>query len=155
MVMPRYSLAILSIGLALAGCATPPKTGTETTSAQSEVDREILEASRRIQTAQADLYQAGALNQDTSKPSVPILDDQQHVTLSWQGDALQLLTKLTRDRGIALSVMGVHMPLPVNIDVRDAPYSTVIDMLRAQVGYRADISQQADKLVLQYNRPQS
>lgn len=154
MVIPRYSLTILSIGLALAGCATQPKTGTET-SAQSEVDREILEASRKIQTAQADLYQAGALNHDTSKQSVPILDDQQHVTLSWQGDALQLLTKLTRDRGIALSVMGVHMPLPVNIDVRDAPYGTVIDMLRAQVGYRADISQQADKLVLQYNRPQS
>lgn len=148
----RFSLAILSISFALAGCGT---TQHKTTSnAQVEVDRQILEASRKIQSAQAELYQAGAINQETTKPSIPITYDQQHVTLSWQGDALQLVTKLALDHGLGLSTMGVRMPLPVNIDVKNAPYSTVIQMLRAQVGYRAEISQQSDKLVLQYNRPQ-
>lgn len=148
----RFSLVILSICLVLAGCATTkPK---NTPNAQSEVDRQILEASRKIQFAQAELYQAGAMNQETTKVPIPIADDLQHVTLSWQGDALQLATNLARDRGLGLSVMGVRMPLPVNINVKNAPYSTVIQMLRAQIGYRAEISQQSDKLVLQYNRPQ-
>lgn len=148
----RFSHVILSISLVLAGCAaTKPK---PTPNAQGEVDRQILEASRKIQLAQAELYQAGAVNQETTKVSIPITGDQQHVTLSWQGDALQLVTKLARDRGLGLSVMGVRMPLPVNIDVKNAPYSTVIQMLGAQIGYRAEISQQSDKLVLQYNRPQ-
>jgi defect-in-organelle-trafficking protein DotD len=149
----RFSPVILSISLVLAGCATT-KPKTTPNNAQVEVDRQILEASRKIQFAQAELYQAGAVNQETTKVPIPITDDRQHVTLSWQGDALQLVTKLARDRGLDLSVMGVRMPLPVNIDVKNTPYSTVIQMLRAQIGYRAEISEQSDTLVLQYNRPQ-
>ena len=147
-----FSIAIFSISLALTGCGTTqPKT---TANAQVEVDRQIIEASRKIQFAQAELYQAGAINQETTKPSIPITYDQQHVTLSWQGDPLQLVTKLAHDHGLGFSIMGVRMPLSVNINVKNASYSTVIQMLRAQVGYRVEISQQSDKLVLQYNRPQ-
>ncbi|WP_321959538.1 DotD/TraH family lipoprotein [Burkholderia cenocepacia] len=151
MATPRYPLAGLLIGLALTGCATPPKTDN----AQVEIDRQILDASQKIQSAQADLYQAGALNQATTKLPVLIVDDQHRVTLSWQGDALQLLNKLAHDRGLAFSFMGVRMPLPVNIDVKDASYDAVMQMVRAQIGYRADVTQYPSKLVLQYNRPQS
>ncbi|HHV7525108.1 TPA: DotD/TraH family lipoprotein [Burkholderia orbicola] len=151
MATPRYTLAGLLIGLALTGCATQPKTDN----AQVEIDRQILDASQKIQSAQADLYQAGALNQATTKLPVSIVDDQHRVTLSWQGDALQLLNKLAHDRGLAFSFMGLRMPLPVNIDVKDASYDAVMQMVRAQIGYRADVTQYPDKLVLQYNRPQS
>lgn len=150
MTMPRYPLITFLIGLALTGCATQQKTDN----AQVEIDRQILEASQKIQSAQADLYQAGALNQPTTKLPISIVDNQQRVTLSWQGDALQLLNKLAHDRRLAFSFMGVRMPLPVNIDVKDAPYDTVMQMVRAQIGYRAEISQYPDKLVLQFNRPQ-
>jgi defect-in-organelle-trafficking protein DotD len=151
MAMPRYTLVGLLIGLALTGCATQPNT----VNAQTEIDRQILDASQKIQSAQADLYQAGALNQATKKVPVSITDNQHGVTLSWQGDALQLLNKLAHDRGLAFSFMGVRMPLPVNIDVKDASYDAVMQMVRAQIGYRADVTQYPDKLVLQYNRPQS
>ena len=148
----RFYPFVLSMALALSGCVTTrPKTADN---AQIEVDRQILDAARKIQSAQAELYQAGAVNQETTKQPISISDELQHVTLSWQGDALQLVTQLARNRGLGLSVMGARMPLPVHIDVKNAPYNTVIQMLRAQVGYRAEISQQPDKLVLQYNRPQ-
>ncbi|RBG59549.1 conjugal transfer protein TraH, partial [Xanthomonas oryzae pv. oryzae] len=104
MAMPRYTLAGLLIGLALTGCATQPKTDN----AQTEIDRQILDASQKIQSAQADLYQAGALNQATTKLPVSIVDDQHRVTLSWQGDALQLLNKLAHDHGLAFSFMGLR-----------------------------------------------
>jgi len=150
MSLSRFPLAVLLASLVLTGCATQQKVDN----AQSEIDRQILEASQKIQAAQADLYQAGALNQPTKKLSISIVDNQQRVTVSWQGDALQLLNKLAHDRGLTFSFMGVRMPLPINIDVKDASYDSVIQMLRAQIGYRADINQTPDKLVLQFNRPQ-
>lgn len=150
MSMPRYTLSALLAGFALTGCASQPKVDH----AQAEIDRQILEASQKIQAAQADLYQAGAINQETTKPPVSITNDSQRITLSWQGDALQLLAKLAHDRGLAFSFMGVRMPLPVNVDVKDMSYDAVMQMLRAQIGYRADINQSPDRLVLQYNRPQ-
>ncbi|KNH09807.1 IncI1 plasmid conjugative transfer protein TraH [Candidatus Burkholderia brachyanthoides] len=147
----RYPLTALLIGLALTGCATQPKVD----SAQTEIDRQILEASQKIQTTQADLYKAGVLNQETAKQPVSIGDNQHPITLTWQGDALQLLNKLAHDRGLGFSFMGVRMPLPVNIDVKNASYDAVMQMVRSQIGYRADVTQYPDKLVLQYNRPQS
>ncbi|MRU34698.1 conjugal transfer protein TraH, partial [Xylella fastidiosa subsp. multiplex] len=71
------------ICLAFTGCATQPKAEN----AQVQIDRQILDASQKIQSAQAELYQAGALNQATTKLPLSIVDDQHRVTLSWQGDA--------------------------------------------------------------------
>jgi defect-in-organelle-trafficking protein DotD len=147
----RNCLACVSIGLALAGCAAQPVADN----AQAEVDRQILEASQKILSSQTALYKAGALNQPVLAQPATVSNDQQRITLSWQGDALQLLDKLAHDRGQAFSVIGLRMPLPVNIEVSGAPYDSVMDMLRAQIGYRAEISQSAEKLVLQYNAPKS
>lgn len=147
-----YTVITLLIGLALAGCATPSKTNLPN-NAQVEIDQRILDASQKIQAAQADLYQAGALNNSTAKLPISILDGQR-ITLSWQGDALQLASKLAHDRGLEFSFMGVRMPLPVNVQAKDAPYDTVVQMLQAQIGYRAVITQYPGKMILQYNSPQ-
>lgn len=147
----RNCLACVSIGLALAGCAVQPVADN----AQAEVDRQILEASQKILNSQAALYKAGALNQPVPVRPATVPEDQQRITLSWQGDALQLLDKLAHERGQVFSVIGLRMALPVNIEVSGAPYDSVMDMLRAQIGYRAEISQSAEKLVLQYNAPKS
>ncbi|MRU28330.1 DotD/TraH family lipoprotein [Xylella fastidiosa] len=151
MATPRYTLTSLFICLAFTGCATQPKAEN----AQVQIDRQILDASQKIQSAQAELYQAGALNQATTKLPLSIVDDQHRVTLSWQGDALQLLNKLAHDRGLTFSFIGLRMPLPVNIDVKDVSYDDVIQLIRTQIGYRANITQYTHKMVLQYNQPQS
>ena len=140
----RYPFVALLAALALTGCASKQPD----VSAQALIDQQILEASQKIQAAQVDLYQAGALNSRVvmRNPNTD-LNDKQFVTISWQGDAVQLLTKLAQDR-------GERMPLPVNIDVKGVQYQTVLSMLRAQIGYRAVITEAPGKLVLQYNRPQ-
>lgn len=152
MAMSRYSIAALLVALAVTGCASKKPDGA--VDAQAVVDQQIMDAAQKIQMAQADLYQAGALNGQVTRIPTSIMDGRQRVTLSWQGDALQLLNKLAHDRGLEFSFMGVRMPLPVSIDVKDMPYQSVLSMLRAQVGYRANIDQTSEKLVLQYNRPQ-
>ncbi|GGM25726.1 DotD/TraH family lipoprotein [Pseudomonas asuensis] len=148
----RYSIvATLLAATVLTGCASKPKVDD----AQVLVDQKILDAARKIQAAQADLYQAGALNQ--ARPQFPqsILENNQLVSVHWQGDALQLLNKLAHDRNVQFSFMGVRVPLPVSIDVKATPYSVVIGMLRAQIGYRANLIEEPSKIVLHYNRPQS
>jgi len=147
----RYPFVALLAAVALTGCASKQPD----VSAQALIDQQILEASQKIEAAQVDLYQAGALNSRVvmRNPSTT-MGDNQFVTISWQGDAVQLLTKLAQDRGQRFEFMGLRMPLPVNIDVKGVQYQTVLAMVRAQIGYRAVITEVPGKLVLQYNRPQ-
>jgi len=137
------------VGLAiLAGCAwhSPP-----VQSADTDIDSQILEATQKIQGAQANLYQAGVM---ARQPMVYAgLGTTQLITLTWHGDALQLLAKLAHDHRLAFAFTGVRLPLPVRIDVHDASIETVLAQLRAQIGYRAQIVEQGEMLTLQYNPP--
>jgi defect in organelle trafficking protein DotD len=148
--MPVAFLAAL-LGMALVGCAATPRIEDPRT----EIDRQILDATKKIQAAQTELYQAGAVNSETDKRSVVVTENQQLVTVTWQGDALQLLNKLARDRGLQFAFMGVRQPLPVNVEVKNMPFADALEQVRAQVGYRASVTQSAEKLLLHYNRPQT
>nr|WP_229653904.1 DotD/TraH family lipoprotein [Pseudomonas syringae]QOU99724.1 hypothetical protein [Pseudomonas syringae pv. actinidiae] len=152
MAYKRYPLAMIALAVALGGCASKKHDD----SAQQLIDQQILEASQRIEMAQADLYQQGAINSRVVMrlPS-KILDNKQQVSLKWQGDALELLTALARDRGLQFSFMGVRMPLPVDIDVNKVQFDTLMLMIRSQIGYRADVTQMPGKLELHYNRPKA
>lgn len=137
---------------ALSACAAVDPVKTE--DAQIAVDRQILDAAQKIQAAQERLYQAGALSQVIDKQPAQIGDDKQRVRIAWKGDAAQLLKKMAHDRGLAFASIGVKMPLPVRIDVKDGSFESILDQLRAQIGYRADIDQSGDRLVLQYHKSQ-
>lgn len=153
--MARLSFAtiVVLVSFLLTACVTTKQ--IKTVDVQAEIDRQILQASQKIQLAQADLYQAGALNQIVDKPPFSISGNQQRIAIKWYGDAAQLLEKLANDRSLIFSSSGIRVPLPINIDVKDGSYEDVLNMLRTQIGYRAVITQDADKLTLQYNRPQS
>lgn len=135
---------------ALAACsATSPHPASTTATG---IDQHILDAARRIEQAQAQLNRAGAF--DAPVPAAAgTLTDGQMVSVSWKGDAEQLLAGLAQARGLVFSTEGVRMPLPVTVDARDETLESVLARLRAQIGYRAAIGQQAGQLVLHYNPP--
>lgn len=145
-------LTSAGVAVSLAGCASAPRI-VEPDDAQATVDRQILVAAEKIQRAQADLYQAGALNEAVQPATLDIKDDDQRLSLTWKGDAAELVQQLARDRGLSFATIGVRLPLPVNMTVKNEPFRNVLQLLRAQIGYRAAISQQADRLVIEYNRP--
>lgn len=149
------TLSILTAVLVvtLAGCATAPRPVGEPADAQATVDRQILAAAENIQRAQAALYQAGALNEAVPPATLDIKDDEQRLSLTWKGDAAELVQQLARDRGLSFATTGVRLPLPVSMTVKNEPFRSVLELLRAQVGYRAVIAQRADRLVIEYNRP--
>jgi defect in organelle trafficking protein DotD len=150
----RFILTV-TVVTSLAGCATAPQPRTgPADDAQAAVDRQILAAAEKIQRAQAALYQAGALDSAVPLAASEIKDDEQRVSLTWKGDAAELVQQLARDRGWSFVTTGVRLPLPVNLTVTDEPFRSVVQLLRAQIGYRAAITLQADRLMLEYNRPQ-
>jgi defect-in-organelle-trafficking protein DotD len=145
-------LCLLACGV-LAACATRGARNSAT--ADPEVDQQILEAAQKIQSAQNHLFRSGALNRPMTQVAASINDGEQRVTLTWKGDAQQLLIRLAKDRGLNFTQMGIRMPLPVVINVHDEPFAEVIEQIRAQVGYRAVVDESRGALVLLYNRPQS
>lgn len=151
----KYSAKIVIGCLAvigLSGCATqkPQFTATE---ADVVVQDSLQEAAEKIQISQAELYQAGMLSQQGLKRPVRVTEDLQPVSIDWSGDAKQLLNKLASDRGLDFYMTGVEQPLPVVIEVENKSYDEVVQMVQAQVGYRAQITQDSNALALKYQRP--
>ncbi|MDL4860768.1 DotD/TraH family lipoprotein [Halomonas elongata] len=140
--------------IGLSGCAMQKNQGNSAkVGAASVIQENLSEAAEKIQLSQAELYQAGMLSQRGLRRPVRVGADLQPVSTNWSGDAQQLLKKLASDRGIDFYMTGVEQPLPVVIKVENKPYDQVVQMVQAQVGYRAQITQNLDALALKYQRP--
>lgn len=150
---PLYFLSLLAAA-AMAGCSTQAPPRDSLVEAQVAVDQQILQASARIQRSQAELYQVAALSSPIAQPEVDIKDDGQPVSLSWQGDASELIGQMAIARGLGFVSTGVKLPLPVNLTVKNESFGQVLQLLRSQIGYRASVRQEGDRIVLSYNRPQ-
>ncbi|MNJ49276.1 hypothetical protein D3C77_444950 [compost metagenome] len=145
----RISVGVLLLSAGLTGCATKPNP----VDAQTEIDRLILDSARTIQAAQADLYRAAALSKPASPTAAQIFSGQQPISFTWKGDAYLLLQTLAQGRGLTFSTVGLRLPLPLNMDVKDVPFDSVLTQVSAQIGYRASIDKGTTSLVLRYNRP--
>ncbi|MEB0222087.1 DotD/TraH family lipoprotein [Pseudomonas sp. AB12(2023)] len=146
----RISVGVLLLSSSLVGCATRSNSGD----VQTEVDRLILDSARTIQSSQADLYKSAALNRPINTAPAQIISGAQPLTFEWKGDAYLLIQTLAQERGLAFSTVGLRLPLPLNMDVKNISFDAALDQIRAQVGYRASVTQGLTTLVLQYSRPQ-
>lgn len=134
--------------LLLNGCSIVNK---DEESAQSKVDKMILDAAVKVQSSHAALYQAGALNSVNVKPSLEI--GQSLYSVVWYGDAIELLTKMAKDQNMKFRYSGVRLPLPVAIKSIDANYNDTLSIIKSQIGYRAELSQSGNTMTLIFNRP--
>jgi defect-in-organelle-trafficking protein DotD len=135
--------------LALSGMATLSACAyrkPDVSSSQTAIDQEIMTAAKAIEAAQNELYHAGA------GCPLPQEEGGRPVTIGWQGDARGLIEKTAQERGLTFVSQGVRLPLPVDIDVRNMPFGEFLDRVRAQIGYRAQITETSRKLILQYGR---
>ncbi|HEY3592132.1 MAG TPA: DotD/TraH family lipoprotein [Buttiauxella sp.] len=143
--MKRHVLAAL-LPL-LAGCQSAPVSSLPST------PDALRQATQERQTDMYRLHQAGVINQIS--PTVPghITANSQRITLSWDGDAVELLNTLARQRGYRLVYSGTRLPLPVNIYVTDMTFNQVLDLIRVQTGWRATLSQNGIELRLHFSLP--
>lgn len=130
----------------LSGCqavsirnTTPPASVAATSSTSSGV---VLQQQR--------LWLEGDMSTQAPLPVTTIRADSDRVTLSWHGDAVELLTALARARGQVFSYAGVRLPLPVDIDVQGITYSNLLRIIEMQTVWRATLSQYPGQMVLAF-----
>lgn len=96
------------------------------------------------------LWTEGDLREDSPLPVTIIRADSDRVTFSWNGDAVELLSALSRARGLKFSYTGVRLPLPVDIEVQDVTYANVLRMIEMQTAWRAMLVTYPGQMVLQF-----
>ena len=82
-----------------------------------------------------------------------ITSNSQRVSVDWDGDAIELLSKLAHQRGITLRYSGVRLPLPVTIHERDVTFETLLRLIRTQISWPATVTQQSDALEVGFMPP--
>lgn len=147
-------ISILVVMAALAGCASQRENYSDT-SVEDIVNKNIQKSVQDIKLSQAELYQAGMLSHRGLTRPVQVKEDLQLVTIHWAGDAKELLTKMSHDRGWEFYLTGNKMPLPVSIKVDQVPFDQVMQMIQSQIGYRAQLIKKDNSLSLQYQRPRT
>ncbi|ENA1736979.1 DotD/TraH family lipoprotein [Yersinia ruckeri] len=139
-------LATLGLFL-LSGCqarqAHPPSPSLQPASANSA----------QLQAIQQELYLKGALNQKAPHIPASITANSQRFSVDWEGDAIELLAQLARQRGLNFAYSGVRLPLPVSVHVDNITFENLLRQLETQIGWRASLKQQSLELHLYFALP--
>ncbi|MBO1811524.1 DotD/TraH family lipoprotein [Serratia ureilytica] len=111
----------------------------------------------RIVSQQQVLWQEGAINQRT--PSFikvsGIRANSDRVYVQWDGDAVELLSHLARQRGLAFVWTGVRLPLPVSVDVNGITYQNLLRLIELQTAWRATLHEYPGQLTLAFAQPEA
>lgn len=142
--MKPILMAALIAATLLCGCQVTPPTIVRP---KNDVS---IPAVNHVSLQQQTLWLEGDMSADTPLPVTTIRADSDRVTLSWHGDAVELLTALARARGQAFSYAGVRLPLPVDIDVQGVTYSNLLRIIEMQTVWRATFTQYPGQLVLEF-----
>lgn len=146
--MKRHVLVAM-LPLLLSGCQTvsevdcKPETTTE--KLQIKVDA--------TQSGMTTLLKAGAINQKSTHLDNAITANSQRLSIEWDGDAVELLNTLARQRGYRFVYTGTRLPLPVNVHVNNMTFEQVLDLVRVQTGWRAKLVQEGVELRLYFTLP--
>lgn len=130
----------------LSGCQTVPV--TQSIQEPAAVQPRVVTPRPALQLQL--LWLEGNLDTATSLPVAVIRADSDRVTLSWNGDAVELLTALARARGQTFSYAGVRLPLPVDIDVQGITYLNLLRIIEMQTAWRATLVTYPGQMVLQF-----
>lgn len=134
----------------LCGCqALPAERRAQTASATPTVQPVIHPVTRPALQMQQ-LWMEGNLRAGNPLQVTTIRADSDRVTLSWNGDAVELLSALARARGLVFSYAGVRLPLPVDIDVSGVTYANLIRLIEMQTAWRATLVTYPGQMVLQF-----
>lgn len=132
----------------LSGCQVQQPHTTSSRQSQS-VSNDAL----RIYSTQQQLYLNGALNQKATRLPGSFAANSDRLSLDWEGDAIELLAQLARQRGLYFAYSGVRLPLPINVHVNNITFENLLRQLETQIGWRATLKQQPLELHLYFSLP--
>lgn len=146
--MKRHVLAAL-LPLLLAGCQTASEVDCK-----PAIPNSNLQANANAsQAGMTTLLKSGAINQKAFQLGNGITANSQRISIEWDGDAVELLNTLARQRGYRFVYTGTRLPLPVNVHVNNMTFEQVLDLIRVQTGWRAKLVQEGVELRLYFTLP--
>lgn len=131
--------------LLLCGCQLHPQPQSSATAPAQNVASPPKPSQQLTQ-----LWMEGNLREGSPLPVAAIRADSDRVTFSWNGDAVELLSALSRARGQTFSYAGVRLPLPVDIEVQGVTYANVLRLIEMQTAWRATLVTYPGQMVLQF-----
>ncbi|WP_413484610.1 DotD/TraH family lipoprotein [Morganella psychrotolerans] len=137
-------LAASSLVLLLAGCQY------QAIQNQPPPDRQTSEESVFVAQQQI-LGIQKIINSPNGVPKQNIKNNISRVAVNWDGDAIELLSYLAKQRGQTFNWTGVRLPLPVNIHVSNITYQNLLRMLDLQISWRATIHEYPGQLTLYFS----
>lgn len=147
--MPVKHLLAALLPVMLAGCQTPPAPANHAIPVRSAQQLPV----QQLTATQQSLAAAGHLNQASSLFARHITSNTQRISVSWDGDAAELLAQLARQRGLKFATSGPRLPLPVTLHVRNVTVNDLLRIIATQTNWRARIDQQYDALHIYYQLP--
>ncbi|CAI2036337.1 Uncharacterised protein [Serratia fonticola] len=140
----------------LAGLAFILLSGCQAQQPHTTSPQQLLSVSddaSRIYSTQQQLYLNGALNQKSARFPDSFTTNSDRLSLDWEGDAIELLAQLARQRGLNFAYSGVRLPLPVSVHVNNITFENLLRQLETQIGWRATLKQQPLELHLYFSLP--
>ena len=147
--MKRLTLAG-GLSLVLAGCQSASPPADCMTPPSPDMQKQVS----ALQSHTALLQANGAINTRTFNLPATVTANSDRLTLQWDGDAVELLNHLARQRGLEFVYTGTRLPLPVDVNVRNMTFQNLLDLVRAQTGWRATLTQTGVMLRLDFTLPQ-
>jgi defect in organelle trafficking protein DotD len=142
----KFPFIAFSATIVLSGCqpkhTVPPCSLTKIT-----IDAD------RILSTQQQLYLGGSINQKPLRFPASFSANSDRMTLAWEGDAIELLNQLARQRDLNFTYSGVRLPLPVSINAKNITFENLLHQLETQIGWRATFEQRSHEIHLFFTLP--
>lgn len=132
----------------LSGCQPKPVPAASVTVQQASAH------ASQLLNIQQQLYLDGALNQTPGRLAASLNANSDRVSIDWEGDAIELLAQLARQRGLNFAYSGVRLPLPVSVHVSNITFENLLRQLQTQIGWRTTLKQQPLELHLYFALPE-
>lgn len=135
--MTKYIMAVVAATVLLSACqqpvsVIPPHPVPPEQSATNVV---------AIRAQQYQLWNDSLLNTQSALPADTIYTNSSLLSLDWDGDGIELLSQLARQRGLQFNYSGVRLPLPLNIHVRNTTFQNTLRIIQSQTEWRATLHQ--------------
>ncbi|MGR7464131.1 DotD/TraH family lipoprotein [Klebsiella aerogenes] len=149
--MKRFALALV-MPVILSACQSPATSKDACITAP--LPQTTAQQVQAVQTHTTLLQRAGVIDQHNTSLTVPLTANSQRISLLWDGDAVELLAQLARQRGLHFVYTGTRLPLPVDINVQGMIFENLLILLREQIGWRATLTQNGTELHLLFSAPE-
>ncbi|MGL4769379.1 MAG: DotD/TraH family lipoprotein [Plesiomonas shigelloides] len=139
-------ISILALAF-LSGCQAQPTQKTNQLTPQ-EFNADCVSKTRE------QLYVANAINNVSPKQTSYFLSNADRLSVNWDGDAIELLAQLARQRGLNFAYTGVRLPLPVSVHDKNISFEGLLRQLKMQINWRATLIQNPTELRLYFSLPE-